>query len=330
MMMKRLGAVLATAVILATAAIAVATQIGPDLSDYEAYRTADSAPPGRGLTVTFLGVSTLLFDNGETAIMTDAFFTRPGLFSVITRIRPDSVRIMQALERAGITRLAAVIPVHSHYDHAMDAPYVAKWTGAELVGSSSTRNVGLGAGLPDERITVARPGEAMTFGRFRVTLLRAEHVPSPVLMPGEITAPLTPPARTKDYRLGETYSVVVEHDGRAMLVQGSAGFLPGGLRGVNADVVFLGVATLGKQSDAHRVGFWREVVEEVGARRLILIHWDDFLRDLNKPLRPLPRVMDDFDATMRFLLSHSGPGAPEILIPREFVRMDPFAGLPPR
>jgi hypothetical protein len=115
-----------------------------------------------------------------------------------------------------------------------------------------------------------------------------------------------------------------------MLVQGSAGFLPGALRGVKADVVFLGVATLGKQSDTHRSGFWREVVEEAGARRLILIHWDDFLRPLNKPLRPMPSLMDNFDATMRFLLSHNGPGAPEIRIPVEFVRMDPFAGLSPR
>jgi L-ascorbate metabolism protein UlaG (beta-lactamase superfamily) len=332
--MKRLGATLAAAVILATAAVAIASQIGPDLTRYEAYRMDAGAPDStsatRGLTVTFLGVSTLLFDDGETAILTDGFFTRPGLLSVVTRIAPDSALIMQTLDRAGVTRFAAVIPVHSHYDHAMDAPYVAKWTGAELVGSSSTRNVGLGAGLPDERITVARPGEAMTFGRFRVTLLRAEHVPSPVLMAGEITAPLTPPARTKDYRLGETYSVVVEHDGRTMLVQGSAGFLPGGLRGVNADVVFLGVAILGKQSQAYQEGLWREVVEETGARRAILIHWDDFLRPLSKPLRPMPRVMDDFDATMRFLLSHSGPGAPEILIPREFARMDPFAGLPPK
>lgn len=327
--MKRLGAVLATVVILATAAIALATQIGPDLSGYDAYRIPEEPSPASGLTVTFLGVSTLLFDDGETAIMTDGFFTRPGLVSVVTRIAPDSVRIRQALDRAGVTRLAAVIPVHSHYDHAMDAPYVAKWTGASLVGSSSTANIGRGAGLPDERIVVATPGEVMTFGRFRVTLLRSAHVPSPVLMPGEITRPLTPPARTRDYRLGETYSVVVEHDGRTMLVQGSAGFLPGGLRGVKADVVFLGIATLGKQSDAYRNGFWHQVVEEVGARRLILIHWDDFLRPLNKPLRPMPRLVDDFDATMRFLLSHSGPGTPEIRIPVEFARIDPFAGLSP-
>jgi L-ascorbate metabolism protein UlaG (beta-lactamase superfamily) len=332
--MKRLGAVLAATIILATAAVAIASQIGPDLSGYEAYQMADGAPDSlsatRGLTVTFLGVSTLLFDDGETAILTDGFFTRPGLLSVITRIAPDSARIMQALDRAGITRLAAIVPVHSHYDHAMDAPYVAKWTGAELVGSSSTANVGRGAGLPADRIRVPAMGEAVPYGRFTVTLLRSEHVPSPFLMPGEITSPLTPPARTRDYRLGECYSVVIRHDGRTIVVQGSAGFIPGALNDVKADVVYLGVATLGTQAPAYRDSLWNEVVASTGARRVIAIHWDDFMRPLSKPLRPMPRLMDDFGATMRFLLSHSGAGAPDIRIPVEFVRADPFAGLPPQ
>ena len=332
--MKRLGAVLAAAVILATAALAIATQIGPDLTGYESYQMTagvpDSVSSSRGLTVTFLGVSTLLFDDGETAIMTDGFFTRPGLLSVATRIRPDSALIAQALDRAGVTRLAAVIPVHSHYDHAMDAPYVAKWTGAELVGSTSTANVGRGAGLDSNRIRVPAIGEAMVYGRFSVTLLRSRHVPSPVLMPGEITSPLTPPARTKDYRLGEAYSVVIRHDGRTIVVQGSAGFIPGALKDVKAEVVYLGVATLGRQQPAYRDSLWNEVVVSSGARRVIAIHWDEFTRPLSKPLRPMPRLVDNFDETMRFLLAHEGSGAPDIRIPVEFVRTDPFAGLPPQ
>jgi L-ascorbate metabolism protein UlaG (beta-lactamase superfamily) len=330
--MKRFGAVLAAIIILATAAIAVASQVGPDLSGYEAYQMADDAPDSatRGLTVTFLGVSTLLFDDGETAIMTDGFLTRPGLLSVVTRIAPDSARIMHTLSRAGITGLAAVIPVHSHYDHVMDAPYVARWTGAELVGSNSTAMVGRGAGLSADRIRVPQIGEVMTYGRFAVTLLRSEHVPSPFLMAGEITSPLTPPARTKDYRLGECYSVVIRHDGRTIVVQGSAGFIPGALKDVKADVVYLGVATLGKQKPAYRDSLWNEVVAATGAKRVIAIHWDDFMRPLSKPLRPMPRLMDDFSATMRFLLSHSAAGAPDIRIPVGFVRADPFAGLPPQ
>jgi L-ascorbate metabolism protein UlaG (beta-lactamase superfamily) len=328
-MMKRAGAILTAFVILATAAIGLATRIGPDLSGYDAYRVLEVPVPAGALKVTFLGVSTLLFDDGETAIMTDGFFSRPGLFSVVTRILPDSATIRTMLDRAGVNRLAAVIPVHSHYDHAMDAPYVAKLTGAQLIGSTSTANVGRGGGLPEDRITVAISGQPMAFGRFTVVLLESRHAPTGrLLMPGEIASPLIPPARTSDYRLGTAYSVVIMHDDRTILVQGSAGFIPGALRDVRADVVYLGVAGLGKQSAAYRDSLWNEVVVATGAKRVIAVHWDDFTRPLTKPLRPMPRLFDDFDETMRFLASRTGSGTPDIRIATEFLRTDPFAGLP--
>jgi L-ascorbate metabolism protein UlaG (beta-lactamase superfamily) len=295
-----------------------AIMIGPD--------SAAASQRAPGVRVTFVGVTTLLFSDGETAILTDGFFSRPGLFAVATRFAPDSGRIAWALQRARINRLAAVIPVHSHYDHAMDAGIVARLTGARLVGSRSTRNIGLGTGLPDAQITVVAPGDTMRFGRFRVTWLRSEHARTGrLLMPGEIGAPLTPPSSTRDYRLGDTYSLLVEHDGRSILVQGSAGFLPGALRNVKADVVFLGVAGLGKQSDNYREDLWREVVRNTGARRAYVIHWDDFLRPLSKRLVPMPRLMDDFPSTMEFLLERGARDDVKVRILREWATFDPFA-----
>src|SRR5690349_9609955 len=89
-------------------------------------------------SVTFLGVATLLIDDGETQVLTDAFFSRPGLVRVGLRtIAPDLQRIDACLTRAGATRVAAVAPVHSHFDHALDAAAVAERTGALLVGGSS-------------------------------------------------------------------------------------------------------------------------------------------------------------------------------------------------
>src|SRR5437870_5232391 len=89
----------------------------PSLERWAALRLAAAAPPiaGREVTVTFLGVSTLLFDDGETAIMTDGFFTRPSLTTVLfERLAPDAKRIDDGLERAGVHRLAAVLVAHSH------------------------------------------------------------------------------------------------------------------------------------------------------------------------------------------------------------------------
>ena len=70
----------------------------------------------------------------------------------------------RSLKRAGVTSLAAVIPVHSHYDHALDSPIVAQATGAVLVGSSSSANIAKGEGLPDARIRLVNLGDTVTFG----------------------------------------------------------------------------------------------------------------------------------------------------------------------
>ena len=329
-LLKRSGAVLATTAILATGGIGIASQIRPDLAGYESIRRPEADSTARALTVTFMGVSTLLLDDGETAIMTDGFFTRPGLHALL-RFRPDTALIRRTLNRAQVKRLAAVIPVHSHYDHAMDAPYVALFTGAKLIGSLSTRNVGLGSPLPPDSFTLAVKGQPMTFGRFSVTLFEARHVPTGILLfPGEIASPLIPPASVSDYRLGEVYSVVIRHDDRTIVVQGSAGFLPDTLKNVKADVVYLSVARLGKQSREYRDSLWSEVVTATGAKRVIAIHWDDFMRPLSKPLRPASRLLDNLDAAFRFLQSHSKPDTMDIQIAREFVKTDPFAGLPPR
>ena len=83
-----------------------------------------------------------------------------------------------------------------------------------------------------------------------------------------------------------------------MLVQGSAGFVEGSLSGRHADVVFLGVGSAGRRSQAYRAKLWDEVVKRTGARRVIPIHWDDFSRSLEQPLVALPFLFDDLGATM--------------------------------
>jgi L-ascorbate metabolism protein UlaG (beta-lactamase superfamily) len=270
---------------------------------------AGSPPPGPHVTVTFLGVTTLLVSDGETSLMTDGFFSRPGaVATLVGRIAPDADAIARALERAGVRELAAVIPVHSHYDHAMDSPEVAKRTGALLVGSESSANIARGVGFPEPRIRVVTPGEPMRFGRFEVTLIRSQHFPHGMAM-GEIREPLIPPARALDYLDGGAFSVLIAHPAGTLLVQGSAGFEPGALAGRRADVVLLGIGALGTRDEAYRKAYWDEVVAPVRPRCVIPIHWDDLTQPLEEPLATAPRLIDDFDATMAFLGHEAAAGS---------------------
>ena len=200
--LKRLASFLLVLAVVAPAWISFRWQQRADLAPYRAYAPPSPGPSRSGGTARFFGVSTLAFEDGETTILVDGFFSRPGpLSSLFGRIAPDRERVAGALERAGIERAAAVIVVHSHYDHVMDAPLVAELTGAELVGSESTANVARGWPLPEERIRIVEAGSVLRFGRFAVTLLPTLHFPHGMAL-GEIGAPLTPPARASDYKEG--------------------------------------------------------------------------------------------------------------------------------
>ncbi|MCV7280781.1 MBL fold metallo-hydrolase [Mycolicibacterium flavescens] len=298
----------------------------PDLSDYAGYRDAPPATADSPLSVTWAGVTTLLIDDGESALMTDGFFTRPGLAAVgLRRLAPSAPRIDGCLARLGVERLEAVLPVHTHYDHVMDSAVVAERTGAKLVGGRSAAQVGLGHRLPEDRVVVATPGRAIELGRYEVTLIEGHHCP-PDRFPGVITAPVVPPVKVSAYRCGEAWSTVVHHrpSGRRLLIVGSAGFMPGALAGQNADVVYLGVGQLGLQPESYLVDYWAETVRTVGARRVVLVHWDDFFRPLHAPLRALPYAADDLDVSMRVLTRLADADGVTMHLPVLWQRDDPW------
>ncbi|KQY57501.1 MULTISPECIES: MBL fold metallo-hydrolase [unclassified Nocardioides] len=296
----------------------------PDLAQYA--DRFDVPAADSDLSVTFLGVATLLVSDGETSLMTDGFFSRPSLPRVALRaLNPDDSRIDTALNRVGVDRLAAVLPVHSHFDHAMDSAVVAERTGAQLVGGTSTANIGRGHGLPESRIDEVAPGDSLTFGDFTLTLVESHHCP-PDRYPGTIDTPVGTPARASAYKCGEAWSTFIRHaSGRSVLVQGSAGFVPGALAEQSADVVYLGVGQLGVQSEEYMTTFWQETVRAVGARRVVLIHWDDFFRPLDEPMRALPYAGDDLDETMRVLDPLARADGVDLHFPTVWRREDPWA-----
>ncbi len=275
----------------------------PFLTEFTKRFDVPPADAGTPLMVTWLGVATLLISDGTSALMTDGFFSRPSLATVaLRRVEPSLERIIGCLERTRVRSLEAVIPVHTHYDHALDSAVVAGRTEAKLVGGESAANIGRGFGQPEDRIVVATSGESMTLGAYEVTLIESKHSP-PDRYPGVITEPVVPPAKASAYKCGEAWSVLIHHqqtDSR-LLIQGSAGFVEGALAGQQADVVYLGIGQLGLLPEQYMVDYWNEVVRSVGARRVVLIHWDDFFRPLTEPLRALPYAADDLDATMRVL-----------------------------
>jgi L-ascorbate metabolism protein UlaG (beta-lactamase superfamily) len=299
----------------------------PDLRTYERFFDAPAAAPDAPLTVTWTGVTTLLIDDGASAVMTDGFFSRPNLLEAGLRpLSPSAARIDGCLARLGVDRLEAVMPVHTHFDHAMDSGVVAERTGARVVGGASAVQIGRGAGLPEDRLVVVTPGEPTILGAFDVTLIEADHCP-PDRFPGVIAEPVVPPVKVSAYKCGEAWSTLVHHrpSDRRMLIVGSAGFVRGSLDGQRADVVYLGIGQLGLQPEQYFIDYWAETVGTVGARRVVLIHWDDFFRPLHEPLRALPYAGDDLDVSMRVLSRLAADDGIPLHLPTLWQRCDPWS-----
>lgn len=252
------------------------------------------SPSRQELRVGFLGVTSVLLDDGDTRLLTDGFFSRPALHRVLLgRLMPDARRVEQGLARAGIPDLKAVLVGHSHYDHALDAPEVARQSGALVVGSSSTANLARGYGLPEAQIRVVKPGETLAFGAFRVRFFLSRHG-SPNAAAGEITAPLTFPARARAFRDGGCFSLLIEHEwGKSVLIQESAGFVMGALAGARAEMAMISIAMLSRQPESYRRAYFSETAGAVGAKVIYPLHYDDFFRPLEASPRPMPRWIDD-------------------------------------
>lgn len=298
----------------------------PDIARYSDRFDVPAATAGGGLSVTWMGVATLLIDDGSSALLTDGYFSRPSLPRVAAgKVAPSPARVDGCLTRAGVSRLAAVIPVHTHIDHVLDSALVADRTGAQLVGGESAANVGRGYGLPEDRLVVAVSGEPIRLGAYDVTLVESHHCP-PDRFPGVIDAPLVPPVKAAAYRCGEAWSALIHHlpSDKRLLIQGSAGFVTGALAGRHADAVYLSVGQLGLQPRSYLLDYWAETVQAVGARRVIAIHWDDFFRPLSKPLRALPYAGDDLDVSMRILDELAARDGVALHLPTVWRRENPW------
>ena len=303
---KRTAVVIVGVVALFAALATWAWHSRPDIADTELHPQVVNDPPESAVTATWLGVTTLLFDDGETQILIDGFISRPTLFEWLVGkpVTSDAPMINYVMNEFGMRRLAAIIPAHSHYDHAMDIGAIANRSSASILGSESTANIARGCGVPEDQIVVVEVGEPYAFGDFVVTLIRAAHAPvglrGEVPLAGTVEDPLEQPAPITAWREGGSYSIVISHPQGTTLVQGSAGYREGALDNVHADVVMLGIALLESLGRNYAERYWQALVTSTGATRVFPVHFDDQTRPFGEIALP-PKLIDNFVRTARWL-----------------------------
>jgi L-ascorbate metabolism protein UlaG (beta-lactamase superfamily) len=303
---RRTAIVTAAVVVIGTVAVVLLWRDRASLEDITWPPYPFIEPRIDAVTMTWLGTTTILFDDGETQILIDGFFSRPSIFDVTLRrpVSSNSATINRVMDEYRMRRLAAIIPAQSHWDHAMDVGALANRSSASILGSESTANIARGAGVPEDQILVAEPGASYTFGNFVVTMIVSPHGPvgwgGSVPMAGTIDEPLEQPAPVQAYREGQSYSIVITHPHGTTVVHASGGFIENGLDDVAADVVILGVGLVEGLGRDYVEKYWQAVVTSTRAKHVFPVHFDDPTRPFGEVI-PYPRVLGNFITTAQWL-----------------------------
>lgn len=280
-----------------------------DIDNYSDYFVKEDSLSNASVSVTFFGVSTLLFDDGSSQILVDGFFSRPSASQVIfKKLKTDQRKLRQVISNYKINKLEAIFTTHTHYDHALDAAILAKMTSAKLHGSESTLNLGRGAGLSEDQLNKFKGGDTLYIGNFQVQILKGKHSPPKLLnndLGEEVLEPLKQGARFSKYKEGGSFDFLITHGDLSFYVKPSPNYITGALDSFHADVLFLGTGSIGNQKEVFLNHFYDETVAKLKPSTLIPIHWDNFLKRDFQKLKMMPRYMDKGARTFDHLIRKS-------------------------
>jgi L-ascorbate metabolism protein UlaG (beta-lactamase superfamily) len=119
--------------------------------------------------LTWLGITNWLVEYDDTVVLLDAYYSRPQL-GAEGSLPQGLTHLERILAAASITEVDAIMVGHSHYDHAVDAGTAALATGAQVYGSPTTCRITAAQGLPADRCTVVRDGDAVEIGSATVSV----------------------------------------------------------------------------------------------------------------------------------------------------------------
>lgn len=231
--------------LLGLAACAKAAAPGPQAPGSAApaaLSTSAAAAPVQPVTLTYLGVAGWSISDGRHTVLVDPYFSRPAIGDG-QPIVSDAAAVDAAFAKQRLPAKADVIVVgHSHVDHVLDAPLVAKKTGASILGSASTIHYAKSAGLTKDQLLPVKGGEDYAFDGFSIRVLPGLHSAlddKHLWGFGEVIADGAKPATMEQFAEGGTLNYLIRLGGHQILVIGSANFIERELEGLRPDIALI-------------------------------------------------------------------------------------------
>jgi L-ascorbate metabolism protein UlaG (beta-lactamase superfamily) len=233
-------------------------------------------PLPSGLELTWLGTAGFRLAYQGVVVWIDPYVTRLSLPDLLRRrvVPPSQEAIGRWIDRAD-----AVLVGHTHFDHALDVPAIARDTGCKVYGSPSLAHLMQLYELREQAVVVD-PRRDYQVGPFKFHFVPSQHsklqLGLRVPFAGELTCDHVDHLKPQAYRCGQVWGICVEVAGMRFYHQGSADFLEDELRDRNVDVFLCGIS--GRRFTPNYV---ERIVAALAPNLIVPMHYDDFFRPLD-------------------------------------------------
>lgn len=235
-----------------------------------------------GLELEWIGVSGYRLTYEGQTIYIDPYVSRVPFSSLLRRRQavPDAAALARFLPRAG--KVVGVLVGHTHFDHAVDAPAVAREFGCPAYGSGSLARLMRLHGLAELAIEV-EPYRTYELGPFEVSFTPSAHskllLGLAVPMAGELTCEHLDSLSPSAYKCGQVWGVTIRVAGISLYHQGSANLIDDALRERDIDVFLAGIAG---RSFTER--YWERILPLLDPRFVVPTHYDNFFKPLGEEM----------------------------------------------
>jgi len=255
---------------------------------------ATAGQPSANLQLKYLGTAGWEISDGRTTILVDPYLSRLHMTAPNDDVLPgdprprftpaDAAQSDTATIDAHIQRADFILITHTHTDHALDVPYIARKTGATVIGTESARNLARAYGIPADKLIVARGGDDLELDGWSVRIIPSLHgilrrapflrrdpnaPPQPAVIPIDVQAPL----HLNQFAEGGTLAYLIRIGGRQILVFGSMNYIEREVEGLRPDVALVGA--MPERREIH--DYTSRLLKAIGYPRMVLpTHWNRF------------------------------------------------------
>lgn len=255
---------------------------------------AGGGPGAAGVNFRWFGTNGWEISFGNKTILMDPWFGRfdtgffAGKFNPNTPLSSDQPLIDQH-----ITKADQILIGHGHWDHMADIPYIAKKTGAMVIGSETHANVLRAAGVPEPKIVPVKGGEVMQFDGYTIEVFPGLHSMGPIkkyAVPGHLYQVPAAPTKVGDLPEGDSLIYLITIGGKfSIFLMSTANFIERAIGGLKPDIALVASIFANQIHD-----FTPRLMKALNYPKLVLpTHWDNFERPFSEGPHDLRNVFGD-------------------------------------